>query len=204
MKVIDMTGQSHGYMTVLSFSHTRKGRAFWLCCCVCGIKKSVSGKHLRNGQVTSCGCQKGAKTKYEDYSLRRKELCAANYAAILVSRKKYKERNRERCLSNNRINSSRQRMKRKSLHSEPCWSEKEKIKIVYTKARELGMEVDHIVPLVSDQVCGLHVWHNLQLLNPLENRKKSNKFWPDMYEAETVPNPNPSRLSNSVIQALTT
>lgn len=62
----------------------------------------------------------------------------------------------------------------------PLWHEKENVLIVYEKARELGMEVDHIVPVTSDFVSGLHCWHNLQLLERTENRSKSNKFWPDM------------------------
>ena len=44
-------------------------------------------------------------------------------------------------------------------------------------------EVDHIVPLASRIVCGLHAETNLRVVPKLVNRIKGNRFWPDMPEA---------------------
>ena len=67
----------------------------------------------------------------------------------------------------------------------PPWAEREKIAMVYSKRDELnaihglGLEVDHIIPLVSDTVCGLHCWANLQLLDQPLNGAKRNTYQTD-------------------------
>ena len=71
---------------------------------------------------------------------------------------------------------------RRSLkkNATPEWFEKDKIKLLYKKAKWLerltGLKyhVDHIIPLNHPEVCGLHVWANLQILEKSENLKKSN------------------------------
>ena len=40
--------------------------------------------------------------------------------------------------------------------------------------------VDHIVPLQSPLVCGLHVHNNLRVIPATENYKKGNRHWPEM------------------------
>jgi hypothetical protein len=47
--------------------------------------------------------------------------------------------------------------------------------------------VDHIVPLVSEKVCGLHNAYNLSVITLSENVRKSNRFWPDMTKEGSEP-----------------
>lgn len=58
-KMIDLTGQTFGYWTVLQrVENSKDGRAQWLCRCKCGNQKIISGTVLRNGHSKSCGCYK--------------------------------------------------------------------------------------------------------------------------------------------------
>lgn len=61
----------------------------------------------------------------------------------------------------------------------PAWLSDSQITYIinlYDQASKENLEVDHIIPLNGDGVCGLNVPWNLQLLTPEENRKKSNVY----------------------------
>lgn len=70
----------------------------------------------------------------------------------------------------------------KKLESTPNWAELEKIEVLYQKAKWLSKltglvyHVDHIVPLQGENVCGLHCWNNLQILESSINFSKGNKY----------------------------
>lgn len=71
----------------------------------------------------------------------------------------------------------------------PAWANKFFIEEIYdlsqrrTKLKTGGVDewhVDHIVPLRSPLVCGLHNEFNLQVIPGKENVSKGNRIWPDM------------------------
>lgn len=56
----------------------------------------------------------------------------------------------------------------------PLWADKNKITEIYTNCPK-GFHVDHIYPLNSTWVCGLHVENNLQYLTAQQNMSKGNR-----------------------------
>lgn len=98
-----------------------------------------------------------------------------NRDKVLAHNKKWKTKNKDKLILYSRLRRAKQII--------PSWAELNKISVVYKKAAQYGFEVDHVVPIKSKLVCGLHVWNNLQLLSATENQKKGNRTWPDMPEA---------------------
>jgi hypothetical protein len=72
------------------------------------------------------------------------------------------------------------------LNATPKWANGFIISEIYNlcrlRSKLLGItfHVDHIVPLQSKLVCGLHVENNLQIISNLENLSKGNHIWIDM------------------------
>ena len=91
----------------------------------------------------------------------------------------YDKNNKDKVNANNAKKRARRRQ------ALPIWLTKNQlleIKSFYTKAQDLtlktGIEhnVDHIIPLKGNNVCGLHVPWNLQVITASENVRKSNNY----------------------------
>lgn len=101
-----------------------------------------------------------------------------------VASKKYREATPDKQVAKSARYRAR---KRKAI---PRWAETEfeqlfileMYDLAQRRSKTLGIDfhVDHIVPLKSDLVCGLHCKDNLQILSGKENSAKRNHYWPDM------------------------
>lgn len=100
-----------------------------------------------------------------------KQWYLANREYATEYRRTYAKQNSEQYRQRNRL-------RRKGVsYATPIWADKEAIKAIYAEARTTGQHVDHIIPLKNPLVSGLHVPANLRLMDPVENRRKTNKFF---------------------------
>ena len=57
-KIIDLTGEKFGRLTVLGLDDKPGRKTYWICQCECGNMKSIRSDSLKDGTVKSCGCLK--------------------------------------------------------------------------------------------------------------------------------------------------
>ena len=137
----------------------------------------------RNKEYRSQNKEKVANYSREWRSVNRLLLEQWNrewYQANSGKRLEYSRKHKHRC------NAESARRRLQTLQAVPGWANPTAILQIYKEAkvlseqREHTYDVDHVVPITSDLVCGLHTESNLQILLSGENRSKGNRWWPDM------------------------
>lgn len=104
----------------------------------------------------------------------------ANPDKTRIRTAKWAKANRAKC------NATCTRYRAKQLKATPVWADdfviSEAYELAQLRSKVTGVihHVDHIVPIRSKWVCGLHCEFNLQVIPGIENQSKSNRFWPDM------------------------
>ncbi len=107
-------------------------------------------------------------------------------ATNLIASRKFRAANPELC--RDRVQTSKQKKphlarkncadrKARKIQATPSWLTQEQhdvMEALYASAHVTKMHVDHIVPLRGEDVCGLHVHWNMQLLQPEANMAKGN------------------------------
>jgi hypothetical protein len=161
-----MIGRKFGLLTVVAEDKSKKFGssvfAAYRCKCSCGEWIVTLGVSLRNGDTRSCGCA---------YAVAGKARVKSEDHKRSVFRAHTQKRNAARVCA-----------------SKPYDSElfslfiKEANHLAQIRTRATGVlhEIDHVVPLRSKIVCGLHAETNIRVIPAFENRSKGNRHWPDM------------------------
>ena len=126
---------------------------------------------------------KGVENKKRYYKIHREKVIEKAKARAVEDQRKYrktwKKQNQEE------VKAATNDRRRRHKNATPSWlsaEQKAEIRMIYKEAVRLCGEVpksyavDHIVPLMGKEVCGLHVPWNLQILTAAENFKKNNKL----------------------------
>jgi hypothetical protein len=148
--------------------------------CACGAEIVV----LRfRGPRDSCRpcLRRAAQVRFKERRPGRKsELRAQWFAANPEKTRAYKDAWAARNPAHLAAKAAEHRARKR--HATPPWADRALTQDIYTLARiwseATGTEyhVDHILPLNSDEVCGLHCPANLQILEGYMNRSKSNRL----------------------------
>jgi hypothetical protein len=191
-KALDLTGQKHGKLTVISRAeNNRHGKSQWNCVCECGNTTKSVGSNLLNGKSITCGCgQKEAAAKvWKTHGLSKTvEYTRQKNRDAYHRRKKdpiYASSIRVRLLIRHSLG------KRSVSKTEPaskilgCTYEQFRAHIERQFTDGMSWDrfdeihIDHIIPLASaktpEEVKGLCHFTNLRPLWAIDNLKKNGK-----------------------------
>ena len=155
-------------------------------CTKCGIEQEIVSfykqKEGRYGVRSVCRdcCINYYQTNKKVILTQQLQYYAANKKTIAVRKRQYQQNN------SYKINAISAKRKARKIKATPTWADQDNINDMYRLAvifnsTGMNLHVDHIVPLQSDIVCGLHCEANLQLLPAGNNTSKGNRWWPDMW-----------------------
>ncbi len=167
-------------------------------CPICRAEFSVKKGQEKNKQYCSIACgHKARAQKISTAAQRQCAVCGSDFVARRSSKKKTCSvecgrisRRKYGAAVNPKhpevVAAIAAESRARKRNAVPAWYDAEKVRRLYRLAAQLtttcGVEyhVDHIVPLVSKAVSGLH-WHgNMQVIERKTNQSKGNRVWPDM------------------------
>jgi len=143
-------------------------------------QNNLDKKNLANSQWSAKNKKKQAeqiKRWHEKNPDKRKEYCKRWNDKNVEKRKQWQKTNVNKIKS---YSARRRALKQQAIAS---WANFKEIEKIY-EACPSGFHVDHIYPINSDYMCGLHVETNLQILTAEENFKKSNRVWPGQLDCQ--------------------
>lgn len=134
-------------------------------------------------------CRQCHEKNRELYRERKRKRRQQNPEIILERNRQWRRNNPDKA----RAQAATRKARKKQ--ATPPWADRDEINAVYALAVKLEQEtgiphhVDHIYPLSSPYLCGLHVAENLQVLTGSENCSKGNRTWPGQLDCQKSSKP---------------
>jgi len=170
-------------------------------CCECArIYRATYGKELRKKATLKWRANNPDKVKIhkqteylnnrDKYLEQASQWASENWDTAKEAKRRWSKANRSYGAMKRRERAAKERQ------AMPFWSDQQYILDVYQNCREFNCilnangidivySVDHIVPLNSLEVCGLHCEFNLQILTSQANSSKNNRHIETTYEYGT-------------------
>jgi len=160
-------------------------------------KLCVKNNYEKNRTLRAAKAKEYRDQNDKHISNKKKKHYADNKDCIRKKQKEYYASNRERYKelalrwekeNGEKVMAKKARRRAQKRNAMPAWANKFFIEEAYalaklrTKMLGYSWHVDHIVPLISPLVCGLHCEANLQVIPGSANSVKGNRWWPDMPE----------------------
>lgn len=165
----------HGHVSL------RKAKGSCLSCLRVEWEK---GKTLRKDYFAAYNAsERGQQSKARYYVANKEKVIQRALSRAVEDRRKYKKAWKE--ANPEEVKAFTNDRRRRHKNATPKWltrEQKAEIRKIYKEAIKLCADkpksyaVDHIIPLMGKEVCGLHVPWNLQILTAEENYKKNNKL----------------------------
>lgn len=192
-------GEKFGRLTVIARLESKRrnnggSRGHWQCKCQCGNEITAETTNLTLGKVKSCGCyREEGEWRFSPAFSHLRKLCP-NCNKDLDRREFGKDNNRQGGLKSlcrkcnykvkdySKVVVSNILKKEKTRLATPSWVKRKDLERIHAKRLSLEnllntkLNVDHIVPLVNQNVCGLNVAKNLQITGASYNMSKRNTF----------------------------
>lgn len=165
-----------------------------------GAKRFFTGEPCSSGHIAprytlnwACSeCKRISKNKYRSENIERLRKQDREYARLNADKRKENSKRWTNLNPHKRlaISSLRRATERQAV---PPWlteEDRREIEKIYalsqwmTSAAGENFHVDHIYPLTSDFMCGLHVPSNLVVLSASDNARKSNTWWPGQLDCQ--------------------
>lgn len=151
-------------------------------CSTCKVEKTTDD--FSRNKATCDGFEYRCKQCTKEYALRNKEQIREYQKQYHIDNREYvcEQSKKWRYDNPEKVQEYTSRRGRYLKDRKPVWASDTEIKRIYQLKRAwqerwgIELHVDHVIPLISNTVCGLHCEANLNIMTAQDNLTKGNRY----------------------------